>query len=65
MIDFEKIEAEIDTAIDVANKSVLAEHPNANINQINETAQIAKAICLTALRSYHESQLDEKQNTIV
>lgn len=53
-IDFEKIASEIQKDIDSANQSMLKEHPKAAIGRIDESARIAKGVCISALRAYHE-----------
>lgn len=52
-IDFDKISSDVQNIIDNANCSTLVENPNANINEIDRTAKIAKAVCLSALQAYH------------
>lgn len=53
-VDFDKISSEVQHAIDSANQAILAENPEADINEIDRVATIAKAVCLSALQTYHD-----------
>ena len=53
-IDFDKISSEVQNYIYSANKAIIAENPEANINEIDRVAAIAKAVCLSALQAYHD-----------
>lgn len=52
-IDFEKINQQVQDTIESANQETTAENPNANIKNINDIADIARAVCLTMLQDYH------------
>ena len=53
-IDFETIIAKIDEDIERANKNILKKDPNVQLEGINRTAGIAKAVCVSALQAYHQ-----------
>ncbi len=53
-IEFETIIATIDKDIERANQRILEKDPNAHLESITRTAGIAKAICVSALRAYHQ-----------
>lgn len=52
-VDFDKILSEVQSDIDRGNQAACAKNPNANVNDIDRTAKIAMAVCLSALRAYH------------
>lgn len=57
-IDFDKISAKIQNEIEHRNQAVLSKNPNADLKKVNDSAQIAEIVCMTALKTYHQELCD-------
>ncbi len=53
-VDFKKINEQISHDIESANQHTLDQNPNADLDKINQIAKIASAVCISALKAYHE-----------
>lgn len=53
-IDFKKIKEQIWHDIESADQRIRNQNSNADLDEINQNAKIASAVCISALKAYHE-----------